>query len=106
MAMFMTIVMMMMMTMIIMKAKIVKVVKVMKVTVVNVKVMKVKVVKVKIVKVKIMKVKLVKTTSRLMEQNLESAPMHRKTCSSDGFPCKIGPEYLEERLQDKCWKIK
>ena len=101
MAMFMTIVMMMMMTMIIMKAKIVKVVKVMKVTVVNVKVMKVKV-----VKVKIMKVKLVKTTSRLMEQNLESAPMHRKTCSSDGFPCKIGPEYLEEKLQDKCWKIK
>ena len=81
MAMLMIIVMMMMMTMIIMKAKIVKV-------------------------VKVMKVKVVKTTSRLMEQNLESAPMHRKTCSSDGFPCKIGPEYLEERLQDKCWKIK
>ena len=59
--MLMIIVMMMMMTMIIMKAKIVKV-------------------------VKVMKVKVVKTTSRLMEQNLESAPMHRKTCSSDGFP--------------------
>ena len=25
-------------------------------------------------------------TSLLMEQNLESAPMQRKTCSSDGFP--------------------
>ena len=99
MAMLMIIVMMVMMTIIIIKVKIVKVVKVVKVMVVEVMVMKV-------VKVKIMKVKLVKTTSRLMEQNLESAPMHRKTCSSDGFPCKIGPEYLEERLQDKCWKIK
>ena len=28
-------------------------------------------------------------TSLLMEQNLESAPMHRKTCSSDGFPWEI-----------------
>ena len=28
-------------------------------------------------------------TSLLMEQNLESAPMQRKTCSSDGFPWEI-----------------